>query len=146
MNLDSLPISSIASQASSNARSIRCCAMAINAVIIAGTAISQKISWYIASLLLNKRNITNLLIIRNAGMKHMLGQRRADVAKASRGAAHFLAVRRDHPLGWRNAAGERGGNGNRDNYFVHRKLLLGKAALTTSNIKPLLENCKSEVT
>jgi hypothetical protein len=58
------------------------------------------------SLLLNKRNISNLLIIRNAGMKHVLGERCADVAKASRGAAHFLAIGRDHPLRGRDAAGE----------------------------------------
>ena len=98
------------------------------------------------SLLLHKRNIPNLLIIRNACMKHVLGKRRTDVAKASRGAAHFLAVRRDHPLGRRYAAGERRRDGNSDNNFVHRKLLLGKAALTNRNIKPLLAKVKFKVT
>jgi hypothetical protein len=58
------------------------------------------------SLLLNKRNISNLLIIRNASVEHVLGQRRTDVAKSSGGAAHFLAIGRDHPLRGRDAAGE----------------------------------------
>jgi hypothetical protein len=98
------------------------------------------------SLLLNKRNIPNLLIIRNASVEHVLGERRAYVAKSSGGAAHFLAIGCDHPLRGRDAASEGAYNYNRDNYFVHRKLLLDKAALTTRILKPLLATCQIRVT
>jgi hypothetical protein len=92
------------------------------------------------SLLLNKRNIPNLLVIRNAGMKHVLGQRRADVAKSSRSAAHLLAIWSDHPLRRRNATSERAGNDERNNCFVHRKLHLVEAALGMRTLKRLLAN------
>lgn len=80
-------------------------------------------SWNVALLLFYKRNIANLPIIRNAGVKHVLSKWRADVAKASGGAANFLAIRRNHPLRGRDTASE-SENSYDAKTFVHNNLPL----------------------